>query len=134
MKQSKTVSLCIVPALVAACGGSPPPDPCVPANYVAAACQYAVDHQGYYHDGTFYRHTYGYPFGYYTSGYSAFLMGGGRPQPIAAEHFNPTYPAAGAVGGGGAGGVSSGGTVRSGFGASGASNAAGSAGAGTAGS
>jgi len=127
MKKSTIVTLGFVPALAAvACGHSPPPpDPCAPVTYSAEACQYAVDHQGYYHDGTFYRHSYGYPFFYYSNGYSSFLSGGGRPLPVAAEHFSPNFRGTSAGAGGGASAGVSSGTVRGGFGGTGAAHAGG---------
>jgi hypothetical protein len=123
MKRSAVVTLGLVPALAAAtCSQSPPPpDPCAPATYSAQACQYAVDHQGYYHDGTFYRHSYGLPFIYYNNGYSRFLSSGGVATPVPAEHFSPSFRSgsAGSVAG------ATGGTVRGGFGSSGAAHAGG---------
>ncbi len=125
MKKSAAIHLGFVPALAAmACGNSPPPpDPCAAVTYSAQACQYAIDHQGYYHDGTFYRHSYGFPFIYYNNGYSRFLGGGGVATPIPAERFSPTFR--GGSSSGGAGAIGGAGTVRGGFGTSGAAHASG---------
>ncbi len=118
MKRPAEISLVLVPLLVIACGGhTTAPDPCLPATYNAPACQYAVDHQGYYHDGTWYPHVYSHPFFFYSGGYSSFIAGGGRPSAIDGSHFSPS-------------GAVSGGTTRGGFGSSGGARAAGSAGAG----
>lgn len=119
MKRSRNVVLGLVPSLVAvACGHTPPPDPCEPSFYSAEACQYAIEHRGYYHDGVFFPHVYPYPMLYYNSGYSTYLSRGGRPTAIGAEHYSPTYRGGGAIGG-------SAGTVRGGFGGSGAAHASG---------
>jgi len=115
MKRPVEIPLVLVPLLVIACSGHQAPDPCLPASYSAAACQYAVDHQGYYHDGAWYPHVYAQPFFFYSGGYSSFIAGGGRVNAIDGARYAPSA----AVGSG---------TTRGGFGSSGSAHASGSAG------
>jgi hypothetical protein len=124
VKRSTSISLTIVPALAAACGPNAlPPDPCLPSTYTAPACEYAVQHQGYYYGGTFYPHVYSSPFLYYSNGYSNYVAGGGRVSTIAPGRFAP--------GGGASGAVSApSSTTRGGFGGTGAAHASAGAGAG----
>lgn len=113
MKQSSVVALTIVPALAAACGPSvPPPDPCLPQTYAAAACEYAVEHRGYYHDGIWIPHVYPNPFFFYNNQYTGYIARGGRVMPVEAGRYNPSLARSGARALGG------GRTVRSGFGGS----------------
>ena len=108
MKRSTAVTLTLVPAFAAACNNTPPaPDPCLPASYSAAACQYAVDHRGYYHDGYWVPHVYGYPYIFYSGGYNTYIVNGGRPSLISSGAYSPSLAR-----------VSP--TMRGGFGSSGA--------------
>jgi hypothetical protein len=126
MRRSATVTLTLVPALVAATCGSDRPDPCVPATYNAEACQYAVDHQGYYHNGMWIGHSYARPFLFYSNGYSSYVAGGGQLRSLPSAAF--AVPPAGTPGAAGAGSASgsrgsasaTGGTTRGGFGGIGA--------------
>ena len=123
VKRSSTITLSLVPALVAATCGTDRPDPCVPGTYNAEACQYAVDHQGYYHNGMWIGHPYARPFLFYSNGYSSYLAGGGQVRSLPSAAF--AVPSGGRGGGVGAAATSA--TSRGGFGATGASH--GSAGA-----
>ena len=108
MKRSTAVTLTLVPAFAAACNNTPPaPDPCLPASYSAQACQYAVDHRGYYHDGYWVPHVYGYPYIFYSGGYNTYIVRGGRPSLISSGSYSPSLAR-----------VSP--TMRGGFGSSGA--------------
>ena len=117
MNRPVVISLVLVPLLVVACSGQQAPDPCLPATYNAPACQYAVDHRGYYHDGAWYPHVYSHPFFFYSGGFASFLAAGGRVNAIDGAHYSPSAAV-------------SGGTTRGGFGTSGAAHASGSSGAG----
>jgi hypothetical protein len=122
MKRSATVTLTLVPALVAATCGTDRPDPCVPATYNAEACQYAVDHRGYYHNGMWIGHSYARPFLFYSNGYSSYVAGGGQARSVPPGAF--AVPPGAGVGGAGSGvrgaaGATSG-TTRGGFGGIGA--------------
>src|ERR1700687_2320955 len=125
MKRSARVTLPLVPARVAATCGSDRPDPCVPATYNAEACQYAVDHRGYYHNGMWIGHSYARPCLFYSNGYSSYVAGGGQVRSLAPGAF--AVPPGGGVGGAvgtgsgvrGAAGAT-GGTTRGGFGGIGA--------------
>ena len=118
MKRPVEISLVLVPLLVIACSGQHAPDPCLPANYNAPACQYAVDHQGYYRDGAWFPHVYSHPFFFYAGGYSTYIAGGGRVNAIDGARYAPSAAV-------------SGGTTRGGFGSSGSVHASGSLGAGS---
>ena len=125
MKRSAAVTLTLVPAIVAATCGMERPDPCVPVTYNADACQYAVDHQGYYHNGSWIAHGYARPFIFYSNGYSNYLAGGGQVRALGSQTF--AVPAGGRAGGvaqGAVGGPQSPGaasaTTRGGFGGIGA--------------
>jgi hypothetical protein len=118
MKRPVEISLVLVPLLVVACSGQKAPDPCLPATYSASACQYAVDHQGYYRDGVWFPHVYSHPFFFYSGGYSSYIAGGGRVNAINGARYSPTAAV-------------SGGTTRGGFGSSGGVHASGSMGAGS---
>ena len=112
MKRSTTVTLTLVPAFAAACNSTPPaPDPCLPASYSAVACQYAVDHRGYYHDGYWVPHVYGYPYLFYSGGYNTYILRGGQPSLISSGLYSPSLAR-----------VSP--TMRGGFGSSGAARSA----------
>ncbi len=83
-KRSSTVTLSLVPVLasIVSCGPSGPAvvsgvDPCLPQVYNNVACQYAVQHQGYYYGGMWYRHVYAMPFLYYNNGYGGYVRSGG---------------------------------------------------------
>ncbi len=116
MKRSTAVPLTIVSALasvVGACGPSQPAiDPCEAATFNQPACEYAIEHQGYYYNGTWYPHVYGHPFLYYSQGYGSYIAGGGRVRSIAPGSFEPRA-----------------GVVRGGFGGIGEAHSAASAGA-----
>jgi hypothetical protein len=115
VKRSATVTLTLVPALVAATCSGDRPDPCEPRTYSAEACQYAVDHQGYYHNGSWIGHSYGRPFIFYSNGYSNYVAGGGQVRSIPSRAF--AVPAGGrgsAIGGGSRTAGSA--TARGGFG------------------
>ena len=95
-KRSSAVPLSIVPALAAVvgCGPSGPQvvsgvDPCLPQVYNEAACQYAVQHNGYYYGGTWYRHAYTMPFLFYHNGYSGYVRSGGRVRALSASSYAP---------------------------------------------
>ena len=132
MKRSSAVTLTLVPALVAATCGTDRPDPCVPATYNAEACQYAVDHRGYYHNGMWIGHSYARPFLFYSNGYSSYLAGGGQVRSLPSGAF-AVPPGAGTsgVGAGGArgtgGAAAATGTTRGGFGSTGAAHGSSSA-------
>ena len=116
MKRPAEISLILVPLLAVACTNQAvAPDPCLAQSYNAPACQYAVDHRGYYNDGIWYPHIYSHPFFYYGGMYSTFIAGGGRPSVIDGSHYAPAVGA---------------GTTRGGFGTSGAIHASGASGAG----
>ena len=117
MRRPVEISLVLVPLLVVACSGHQAPDPCLPANYNAPACQYAVDHQGYYRDGAWFPHVYSHPFFFYSGGFASYIAGGGRVNAIDGARYSPSAAV-------------SGGTTRGGFGSSGAVHASGSSGAG----
>lgn len=123
MKRSATVTLALVPALAAATCGTNAPDPCEPVTYNAQACQYAVDHQGYYHGGQWYSHGYSHPFFYYGQGYSSFLSRGGRALSPPASAWS--VPAVTGTRGGAGGGTNptTTPTSRGGFGATGSGHA-----------
>jgi hypothetical protein len=113
VKQSSVVVLTIVPAFAAACGDrTPPPDPCLPQNYAVEACQYAVEHRGYYHDGYWVPHIYPQPFFFYNNAYTGYVARGGRVMPVEAGRYSPTLARSGASS------LRSGRTSRSGFGSS----------------
>lgn len=108
MKRSSSIVLTLVPAFAAACGPStPPPDPCLPQTYAAEACQYAVEHRGYYYGGTWYPHVYTQPFFFYNNAYSGYVASGGRVMPVEAGRYSPSLSRGGT-------------TTRGGFGSSGA--------------
>jgi hypothetical protein len=96
-KCSSAVPLTLVPALAAAvgCGPSTPAlqsgvDPCLPASYQQAACQYAVSHQGYYYGGAWYPHAYAASALFYHNGYSRYVASGGRVQMAPASSYAPS--------------------------------------------
>jgi len=112
LKRSTAVTLTLVPAFAAACNSTPPaPDPCLPASYSAEACQYAVDHRGYYHNGYWVPHVYGYPYIFYSGGYNTYIARGGRPSITSGRSYSPSLAR-----------VSP--TIRGGFGSSGAARSA----------
>ncbi len=112
MKRSTAVTLTLVPAFAAACNSTPPaPDPCLPASYSAEACQYAIDHRGYYHDGYWVPHVYGYPYIFYSGGYNTYILRGGRPGLISSGRYSPSLARVTP-------------TMRGGFGSSGAARSA----------
>lgn len=118
MKRSATVTLALVPALAAATCGTNAPDPCEPVTYNAQACQYAVDHHGYYHNGEWHERGYSHPFLFYGLAYSTFLSRGGRAlSPPAAAWNAPAV--AGTRGAGGGASPSTTPTARGGFGVTG---------------
>jgi hypothetical protein len=90
MKRPAEISLFLVPLVAAACMNHPAPDPCLPQSYVATACEYAVQHQGYFSDGVWYPQVYSHPYLFYSGGYSTFISSGGRPAAIDAGHYAPT--------------------------------------------
>ncbi len=114
MKRSSTVVLTLVPAFAAAaCGNStPPPDPCLPETYSAQACQYAVEHRGYYHDGHWFPHVYPQPFFFYNNAYTGYVARGGRVMPVEAGRYSPSL-ARGSRGTTSRGGFGSSGSARS---------------------
>lgn len=120
MKRSGAVTLTLIPAVVAATCGTERPDPCVPATYSAEACQYAVDHQGYYHNGLWIAHGYSRPFLFYSNGYSNYVAGGGQVRALGSQAFAVPAGGRGIGAGPGAAGARAGGgasaTTRGGFG------------------
>ena len=86
----------LVPALAAvvSCNNGPQVvsgvDPCLPQVYNEAACQYAVQHNGYYYGGTWYRHVYSMPFLYYHNGYSGYVRSGGRVRALSPGTYSRT--------------------------------------------
>ncbi len=96
-KRSSAVPLSLVPALaaVASCNSGPQTisgvDPCLPAVYNEAACQYSVQHQGYYYGGTWYHHVYAMPFMYYHNGYSGYIGTGGRVRSLNPGVYSRNY-------------------------------------------
>ena len=130
MKRSAVVTLTVLPALAAAACGSDAPDPCALATYNATACQYAVDHGGYYHTGRWIPHMYGSPFIFYSNGYQNYVAGGGRviarpdqvyAVPVGASPPTVTTPSGAGTAGGNALGA---GTTRGGFGGIGGGHSA----------
>ena len=98
IKRSSAVPLVLVPALAAVvgCGPSGPQvvsgvDPCLPQVYNEAACTYAVQHQGYYYGGTWYRHVYTMPFLYYHNGYSGYVRSGGSVRALSSGVYSQHY-------------------------------------------
>jgi hypothetical protein len=94
-KRSSAVPLSLVPALAAvmSCGPSGPQvvsgvDPCLPQVYNEAACRTAVQHNGYYYGGMWYRHAYTMPFLYYHNGYSGYVRSGGRVRSLGAGTYS----------------------------------------------
>ena len=115
VKRSSTIVLTLVPAFAAACGGATtPPDPCLPQYYAAAACEYAVEHRGYYYGGMWYPHVYAQPFFFYNNAYTGYVARGGRVMPVEAGRYSPSLAGSRAAGGT---------TTRGGFGSSGAARA-----------
>jgi hypothetical protein len=119
IKRSTAVPLSLVPALASlvACGPSAPAvaagvDPCLPQTYQQAACEYAVEHRGYYYGGSWYPHVYSHPALFYYNGYSGFVGSGGRVRAISPGNYSPSL-------GGSSAGRSS--VVRGGFGGIGSS-------------
>ena len=93
-KRSPSIALGIVPALAAVvgCDNGPPRvvsgvDPCLPKVYNEAECKYAVQHNGYYHNGMWYRHVYAMPFLYYHNGYSGYVRSGGRVRALSPASY-----------------------------------------------
>ena len=96
-KRSAAVPLSLVPALAAivSCGPSQPAvisgvDPCLPDVYQQGACEYAVQHQGYYYGGMWYRHIYAQPPLFYYNGYSHYVGSGGRVRVISPSAYSPS--------------------------------------------
>jgi hypothetical protein len=105
LKRSSAVPLTLVPALaaLAGCGPSGPAtisgvDPCLPQIYNEAACQYSVQHQGYYYGGNWYHHVYAMPFLFYNNGYSGYVRSGGVVRSLSPSTYSPRI--GGAVSGG----------------------------------
>lgn len=96
-KRSTAVPLSLVPAIAAivSCGPSHPAvvsgvDPCLPDVYQRAACEYAVQHQGYYYGGAWYHHIYAQPSLFYYNGYSHYVGSGGRVRVISPSAYSPS--------------------------------------------
>ena len=101
IKRSSAVPLSLVPALAAivSCGPSGPAmvsgvDPCLPQVYSRLACEYAVQHQGYYYGGMWYHHIYSSPALFYYNGYSGYVRSGGVVHALSPGTY--TSPAGGA--------------------------------------
>jgi hypothetical protein len=54
-------------------------DPCAPQTFNQAACQEAIDHNGYYYGGQWYPHTYNGGFSAYYNSYYSYVRNGGTP-------------------------------------------------------
>lgn len=94
LKRSSAVPLALVPALAAivSCGPSGPAivsgvDPCLPQVYNEMACQYSVQHQGYYYGGMWYHHVYASPFIFYHNGYSGYVRSGGSVRALSPSAY-----------------------------------------------
>ena len=95
-KRSAAVPLSLVSALAAAvgCGPSHPAvaggvDPCLSPTYQQGACEYAVQHQGYYYGGSWYPHIYSQPALFYYNGYSHYVGSGGSVRVISPGSYAP---------------------------------------------
>jgi hypothetical protein len=97
IKRSSAIPLSLVPAIAAivSCSPSGPAivsgvDPCLAQVYQAAACEYSVQHQGYYYNGMWYHHVYAMPYLFYYNGYSGFVRSGGTVRALSPSSYAPS--------------------------------------------
>ena len=77
MKRSGKIEIALVAGLAMSGCGRKAYDPCAPQNFNEAACQDAVNHNGYYYGGRWYSHSYPGGYSWYYNGYNSYVRRGG---------------------------------------------------------
>jgi hypothetical protein len=94
MKRSRKVEIALVAGLAMSGCGRRAYDPCNPQTFNEAACQDAVNHNGYFFDGQWYPHTYSGSYSAYYVGYHNYVLRGGSVTTVPPDDWTrPKKPA-----------------------------------------